>query len=116
MEQSIGRPSLDDDFPCIRELDGVTDKVDQDLGQAPPIAITCWHFGGHLDLERELLVGGERLKRAADGLGNILKRIIGEIERELASLDLRQIEHVIDQAEQVSAVALQPLEYSHRLF
>ena len=78
--------------------------------------MTCWQFGSHLDLERELLVGGQRLKRAADCLGNILKGVIGEIEDELASLDLRQIEYVVDQAEQVSAVTLKPFEYAHRLF
>ena len=107
---------LDDYFASIGELDGVADKVDQDLRQAPPIAVTGWHFGGHLDLERELLVGGQRLKRAADGLGNILKGVIGKFQHELASLDLRQIKHVIDQAKQVSAVTLKPFEYAHRLF
>jgi hypothetical protein len=35
-----------------------------------------WQFGGKLELERELLVGRQRLKRAADGLGNVLDRII----------------------------------------
>ena len=108
--------AIDDHFASIGELDGVADEVDQDLRQTPTIAMTCWHFGSHLDLERELLVGGQRLKRATDGLGNILKGVIGKIENELASLDLRQIKHVIDQAEQVLAVALKPFEYAHRLF
>src|SRR5271170_6499901 len=78
--------------------------------------MTGWQFGRHLDLERKLLVSRQRLKRATDGLGDILKRIIGKIEYQLASLDLRQIEYVIDQAEEVSAVTLKPFEYAHRLF
>ena len=70
--------------------------------------MTCWQFGSHFDLENELLVGGQGLKRAADGLGNIFKGVISQFEYELASLDLRQIEYIIDQSEQVSAVALKP--------
>jgi hypothetical protein len=42
-----------------------------------------WQLRGDLDLERELLVGRQRLKRAADGLGNVLNAIIGEFEVEL---------------------------------
>src|SRR5580704_2469138 len=78
--------------------------------------MTCWQFGRHIDLKSELLVGGQRLKRAANSLGNIFKRVIGEIKRELASLNLRQIEYIIDQAKQVSAVTFKPFEDTHRLF
>ena len=86
---TLRSPRPYDDFASIGELDGVADEIDQDLRQTPPVAVTGWQFGRHLDLERELLVGGQRLKRAADGLGNILKGIIGEFEDKLASLDLR---------------------------
>jgi hypothetical protein len=55
-----------------------------------------WQFGGKLELERELLVGRQRLKRAADGLGNVVNGVIGEFEDELTGLDLGQIEHIID--------------------
>ena len=68
-----------------------------------------WQFGSHLDFERELLVSGQRFERAADRLGNVFKGVIGEIEYKLASLDLRQVKHVIDQAKQVPAVTLEPL-------
>ena len=78
--------------------------------------MTGGQFGSHLDLEGEFLVGGQGLKRAADGLGNILKGVIGELKHELASLDLRQIEHVIDQAEQMFAIALQPFQYAQHFF
>src|SRR5262249_49937865 len=48
--------------------------------------------------------------RAADGLSNVLNGVIGQFEFELASLDLGQIEHIIDQSKQVLAVGLKALE------
>jgi hypothetical protein len=66
-------------------------------------------FGSHLDLESELLVGRQWLQRAADGLGNILDAVIRQFEYELTGLDLGQIESVIDEAEQVLALSLQPV-------
>ena len=75
-------------------------------------AATWGQLGGHLDLKRELLVGRQRLQRAANSLSNILDAVIGQLENQLAGLDLGEIEHVIDQAEQVLAVALKPLEHA----
>src|SRR5579864_254155 len=116
MERTVDRLSLDDHFPSIGELDRVADEIDQDLRQAPPVAMTCWQFAGDLDLEAELFVDRQWLKRAADSLSNVFEGIIREFEHQLASFDLGQIEHVIDQAEQVLAIALQPFEYTQRFF
>ena len=77
-----------------------------------------WPFGmsgWRLDLEAELLVVGERLDRAEHVVEHVLHRIVGERERELAGLDLGEVEHVVDQAEQVAAVALDALEHGLRL-
>ena len=60
--------------------DGVADKVDQYLRQATSIAAARWQLGGHLHLKRELLVGRQRLQRAADGLGNVLNAVIGQFQ------------------------------------
>ena len=112
---SIGRFGLDGDFAGIGELDGVADEINQDLGQAAAVTMTRWQFGGNFHLERELLVRGQRLQRAADGLGNVLNRVVGEFEFELAGLDLRQIQHVIDESEQMLAVGLKTFEYAMHL-
>src|SRR2546425_662496 len=98
---------LDGDFARIGELNRVADEIDQDLSQAASVAVPGWQFGGKLELERELLVSRQRLKCAADGLGNILNGIIGEFEFELAGLDLGEVEHVIDEPEQMLAVGPQ---------
>ena len=59
----------------------------------------------HVELERELLARGQRLDRDVDALHHVLDRIVGERQRELPGLDLGKIEHVVDQAEQMLAVA-----------
>src|SRR6516165_3485819 len=112
MKRAVVRFGLDGDFAGIGELDGVTDKVDQNLRQATSVAVPWRQFGGHLDFECEFFVRRQRLKCAADGLGNVLNRIIGQFEHELASLDLGQIEHVIDESEQVFAIGLKAFEYA----
>jgi hypothetical protein len=46
---------------------------------------------------------------------DVLDRVVGERKRELSSLDLRKVEHVVDQAKQVPAVALETLEHAAHL-
>src|SRR5260370_16630605 len=116
MERAIIRFGLDSDFAGIGEVDGVADKVDQNLRQTPPVAVTRRQFGSKLELERELFVGCKRLKRAAHGLRNILNGIIGKFEHELTSLDLGEVQHVIDESKQMLAVGLKSLEYAKHLF
>ena len=77
--------------------------------------MTRRQFGSKLDLEGELLVGRQWLQRAADGLGNVLNGVIGEFEHELTGLDLGQIEHVIDESEQMLTVGLKAFEYAKHL-
>ena len=91
--------------PDCNRLTGFGDEVNQHLRQAAAVAAARWQFGGHLHLERELLVGRQRLQRAADGLGNVLNGIIGQFEHKLTGLDLGQVEHVIDEAERGESTA-----------
>ena len=72
--------------------------------------------GLHLGLKCELLIERQRLDGVVDRLGDVLQRIIGEIERELASFNLGKVKYCIDQPEQMSAVALDPLEHRLHLF
>src|SRR5262249_23592392 len=101
---AIIRFDLDGDFAGISELNSIADEIDQARRQAAAVATARWQVGGHLDLKRELLVGRERLQCAADRLGNVLDGVIGQFEHKLARLDLGQVEHVIDESEQMLAV------------
>jgi hypothetical protein len=58
--------------PASVNLMALPDEIDQHLRQAPPVAMTRSQLRSDLDLEPELLMGSQRLERAADGLGNIL--------------------------------------------
>src|SRR5262249_16260863 len=116
MKRPVVRFGLDGNFARISELDGVANKIDQNLRQSSAVTMAWWQFRGHLDFEGQLFVSRQRLQRAADGLGDVLNAVIGKFKYELASLDLRQIEHVMDESEQVPAVGLQALEDAHHLF
>src|SRR5262249_52099782 len=106
---------FDGNFAGIGELNSVADEINQDLRQTATVATSGRQFGRHLDLERKLFVCCQRLQCAADGLGNVLNGIIGEFEFKLASFDLRQIEHVIDESEQMPAIGFKALEYAEHL-
>src|SRR5262249_44699186 len=73
------------------------------------------HVGSHTNLESELPAGRQCLQRAANGLGDVLYRIIGEFEFELAGLDLGEIQNIVDETEQMPAVGLKAFEYAKHL-
>src|SRR5690348_16699283 len=104
MKRPVIRFCLDGDFASISKLDGITDEINEDLGQAATIAVPWWQLRSDLDFESELLIGRQRLKGTAHSLGNILNAVIRQFEHQLTGLDLGQIEHIIDQAEQMLAV------------
>src|SRR6516225_8692304 len=115
MKRPVVRFGLDGNFARISELDGVANKIDQNLRQSSAVTMAWWQFRGHLDFEGQLFVSRQRLQRAADGLGDVLNAVIGEFEHELTGFDLGQIEHVIDKSEQVLAVGLKAFEYAKHL-
>jgi hypothetical protein len=49
-------------------------------------------------------------------LGNVLNAVIGQFEHKLTGLDLGQIEHIIDESEQVPAIGFKPFEYAKHFF
>src|SRR6516165_4893647 len=77
MECAIISFRIDRDFARIGELNRVADEIDQNLRQAAAITMTGRQLAGKLKLECELLIGRQRLQRAADGLGNVLNAVIG---------------------------------------
>ena len=114
-ERTTSRGGPDQHLAAVGELDGVADQIEQDLGKAMLVAMAAGQVRRYRDLESELLSGGERLHGGIDGLHHVLERIIGKREGELAGLDLRQVKHVIDQAEEMLAIALHAIEHAARL-
>ena len=95
----------------LGELDRVADQVHQHLGEPALVAAPARQVRRHVDLERELLLRRQRLGRAHHVQHQLAHRVVDRRERQLAGLDLGQIEHVVDQAEQMAAVLLDALQH-----
>src|SRR5215831_3217076 len=106
MKRPVVRFGLDGNFARISELDGVANKIDQNLSQSSAVTMAWWQFRGHLDFEGQLFVSRQRLQRAANRLGDVLNAVIRKFEFELTGLDLGEVKHIIDQAKQVLAITL----------
>ena len=66
----------------------------------------------HIDLKAKPLFGRRAARRPRHVCTTSSTRIVAERQRELSGLDLGQVEHVVDQAEQVPAIALHALEHA----
>ncbi len=99
------RPRFDrdpqDDLAPLRELDGVAEQIDQHLSQPTRIAD---HVVGHVDgdvageLEALLMRPvGEELERVRQAVAQAERQ---DLEVELAGLDLREVEDVVQDGEQ----------------
>ena len=107
---AVRRPGLDRDLAGVGELDRVAGEVQQHLGEPPLVAPARRQIGRDDRLEGELLAGGEGLHRRDHGVNDLPHGVVAERERELPRLHLGEVEHVVDQAEEVLSVGLDPLE------
>src|SRR5262249_53569505 len=104
VEVPVYRFRRDKHLASVGELDGVADEIKEHLGQALLIAEANVEGLLHLGLERELLVLCQRLCGRTYRLDHALDRILGHVESELAGFDLGDVEHGIDEAQQMLAV------------
>ena len=88
----------------VGELDGVADEVEKHLGEALLVAKADRQALGDIGLERELLGLRQRLGRRPHRLDHALDRVFAEVQAELTGLDLGDVEHRVDQPQQVLAV------------
>ena len=77
-----------------------------------PVGRPLATFGG----QRQILLRRQRLDRDIDALHQFGERIVGQRQRELPGLDLGEVEHVVDQPEQMLAVGLHPLQHAAHFF
>ena len=87
--------------PLLGELDGVVDEVGQDLAEPQRVAQQVLR-DVRRDVRQELqallvrLLGGER----GDGADDLVEPEVGGLDVELAGLDLREVEDVVDDGQQ----------------
>src|SRR5262249_53330970 len=105
-EGSVFRGRLDRDLALIGKLDGIADEIEHDLRKPTLVAMAYWQIQAYDRGQGELLSGCERLHGYDDGVDNVLERIVPKIKRQLTSFDFGEVEHVVDQAEQVLPIGL----------
>src|SRR5262245_63083863 len=98
---AVARARGDAHLAGVGELDGVTNEVEQYLREALFVSEANWKRLVHGCPERELLVLGERLGGRAYRLDHALDGVFGHVEGELAGFDLGDVEHGIDETQQV---------------
>jgi len=95
----------DGDAAAGGELEGVADQVDEDLAQAAAVELGDDRGRRGAQLEHVAAGARERLQ----GLGDLARDLLGgealAPEVELGGLDAREVEDVVDEAEQVLAGA-----------
>ena len=101
-------------FAGVGELDGVADEVEEHLGETLLVAEADRQLLGNVGLERELLGLSQRLGRRTHRLNHGLDRVLAEVQAELAGLDLGDVEHGVDEPQQVLAVGADAGEGIHR--
>src|SRR5262245_52377281 len=112
---AVPRARGDAHLAGIGELDGVADEVEQHLREALLVTEANRERLVHGRRERQLLVLRKRFGGRAHRLNHALDRVFGYVQGELAGLDLGDVEHGIDEAEQVLAVGADAGEGIHRL-
>ncbi len=95
----------------LSELDRVAQQVHQDLRNAP--LITQCHRQIRLDLngESQALLGRQGFHGADDSMDHVAEGVIRERQRQLTRFDLGQVEHIVDEIQQVSAAPLHPFQH-----
>src|SRR5688572_7413625 len=98
------------DAALVRELEGVRQQVLQNLQQ--PLLVgnrAARQLRIQVDRQAEVLVARDLLEAALQVVGDRRELHRADVERDHAGLDLRQVEDVVDQREQLAAGAMDGL-------
>src|SRR5581483_10276311 len=114
-------PWLSDRFDCHFappcELDRVAEQVDEDLSDPSRIAA---HLRGYVsaDRTRQLETLGRRLRREqfGDGFDDLARTERDGLELDLACLDPRELEHIVEQRQEALAALSDDLNEMGLLF
>jgi hypothetical protein len=85
----------------LRELAGVGEQVEERLTHLGRVRAHSFHFACNANLEPVRVLLGERRDHRGDALDEVLDAEVLEHHIHLAGLDLRKVEHRIDQLQQV---------------
>ena len=94
----------------IGELDGVGEEVEQDLLEPPPVGDHRRQIGRKRRPEQDALALGERLQAVDASLDQLRQIDRGEVEIELAGIDLGNVEQVVEQAQRIESALMDVLD------
>ncbi len=95
----------------LGELDRIAHQVQEYLGDSALVATPGGQVGRDLEIQGEVLLRGQRFRRREGGLNHLLERVLGDGERKLAGLHLREIEDVVDESQAVPTAPVDPLPH-----
>ena len=96
------QPGAENDLALLGEFHGVADQVGENLTE--PDRVACqhtWHLGRHKRCQLEPLTAGGAGQQLSDLFDGQTHVAVDDLEVELASLDLREVEDVVQDDEQV---------------
>ncbi len=98
------------DLAALRELERIRQQVLQDLLEPLDVGPERGrNVRRDLDAERDLVHGRDLAERALDVVLQLGEPLLIDIQRDRAGLDLGQIEHIVDQRQQVVACRMDRL-------
>ena len=104
-QRTIRCLGTDRHFARVGEFEGVADEVEDDLRQAALVSFGLRQASGDIELQRETLGARKRFDRGEHALHHVSDRVVADCEDELPRLDLRKIQYIVDETEQVLAVS-----------
>mgnify|MGYP003645541347 CR=1 FL=1 len=108
----LGRQATDPDLATIGELDGVGQKIGQDLADTRRVATgLALDAGIDFDMHVEPLLHRLHPVGADDTAGQLGRTIAGGLDFETPGLDMRQVEDIIENIEQGVARTLDQLHH-----
>ena len=100
------RLHFDPDLSRIGEFDRVTNKIEQGLSEPAFVSSRRRQARGNSNSQPQFLFGGEGFNGGINATNQFLYGIVGQRESKLTGFNLGEIEDIVDEPEQMSAVPL----------
>ena len=105
------------DAPLRGELDRIPDQVGENLSQAGGVTQNLLrHLARRLVVESDPLLASLDPQHLDDLEGHLVELSLGRFQLQMTCFDLRQVEDVVDQSQQVRAVGVNRVEVTILLF
>src|SRR5207237_4967208 len=105
-EVAVHELHADLDPSLLGELESVAGEIHQALRKTSVVAISNREIVGHVDHKVQTFLGGQRTQRYVNDVDDLPNRIVAQRELHASGLDLGQVQHIVDQTQQMASVHL----------